>query len=540
MIIRADNKKRRGGVVKYWLKGNKSGRGHSRDELDYREVYLGDYDAFEKSIEILESRQKEEGTDYSNYHHFTISFSKDDLEKLTKEDKANIIKKFIKFHYSGFNEEELIVIAEAHIPKMKFENGKERFEHIHIAVSKLNAVTGMKVSPRVHNMYSDKLHQAYLCKKFGLDIPLIDAPRLNPSMEKAKILSRYKNDEFIPKKTQKSEILKTLKEELKDIKSKEEFLDFFADENIELKQTKKGIYYFELDDGERLNIRGKNFPSVEKNVYGENPEYVDIYSMPFDEMEKRVNELIEARVEYFTKALKTQRERASEKDELVSEKPPEQVNKSLLSKELEEKLTIDYSISPEDFRKKLFEKTSNSIELDFLEEENALMPKTTKKTLKDHKEAIAIEKKSSAAQQKEDNSNERAKSSSLKLLVEKLKQETEPQKVLDYCVKKFDIKKDDYRIVDDNKIETLYRKRNRKLNTMDFFTKEINLPFKEALFELRKLHNPNQISYFDLINRYVQKKSNLIDIQNRETLGRLDIKKDFDCNSSSSIYSLQG
>lgn len=576
MIIRPDPKKRRTGGVEYLEKGRKKDRKHARNEIDERDIYFGDYQEFQAATDYLEEKQIREGTDYSNYHHFTVSFTHEEAAKLTREEKIAIAKEVVKFQWAGFLDEELIKIGENHTPKMKSENNiDERYEHIHIMVSNLNRVTGKKVTPRVHNLYADKLFQTYISRKYGLSIPLLDNARTN-KVFRNEIISRYKNDTFQLKKENKLELRKTFINDLKSIENKEDFLRYFQENQIDVELTKdKKKYFVTLSDGEKFNIRGKGFEHVENVLFNKNLEVYDdgIFQMDLPTLEANVNELIENRTVEFEKRLRTQREKArvnslsNHQNNLESgERPNVRIEKSIDPRKRDNEILYEYvdrELSEREFAENTNDMRTLSVrdmaELSsrtemllqsnkglYIRYEDGEQPNNIVRRAKEsdggdnqekrRREEIIDEndfdlntidrellngeinkpkifKKDSLSflsskpqiikrSELENNisliDNER-KEESLKDLTAFIKDNLKAKEVYEYAAKKYNLFPAKYEVLEEeNKINCLDYKKPKKYNVVDFYTKELNLPFKEAIFELKTIHNENNLSQEEL------------------------------------------
>ena len=129
------------GLPEYLRTGRMHGREFTRDQLDHRLEIAGDLD-------IAESIASTIGGMAEPFDHITISFAETNISPELLEAYT---KDFQDFMLSAFGPGELYFYAEAHIPKIQIYRDKERnkvfrYPHIHIAVPKVNLLTGGRES----------------------------------------------------------------------------------------------------------------------------------------------------------------------------------------------------------------------------------------------------------------------------------------------------------------------------------------------------------------------------------------------------------
>lgn len=227
-----NTKRRRGGLVEYLLHGKKDGEKHTRQDKDLVVPLFGNLNIFDKTIKYLEKEKKYK----DNYNHTVVSFTDDDWEKLTKDKSDeeikdvlnNIVKDIIAHHTSGYEEEEVVAYAEAHLPKhQKNKKGMQRFRHLHIAIARYSVLDDTQMQLAYYNnAFLDETLRNHLCKKYGgLDIPR-DSKKKNS-----------KKQEFINKNIEleekaKSSNMKLRREEwielTKDIKNSDELVNYLV------------------------------------------------------------------------------------------------------------------------------------------------------------------------------------------------------------------------------------------------------------------------------------------------------------------------
>lgn len=159
------------GIGNYLREGNKSGRYHSRDQMDSREVLHGDLELTENIIDSIENKGQE------RYLHVSLSFKEKDLHRDNLEE---ITEEYVKGLMSAYNSEEYNYYAEAHRPKLQniynpsTDTMDERLLHVHVIIPKKNLVSGGRLNPTGRHLsnieYFDAL-QERINQKYGLESP---------------------------------------------------------------------------------------------------------------------------------------------------------------------------------------------------------------------------------------------------------------------------------------------------------------------------------------------------------------------------------
>lgn len=269
------------GLAYYLRHGIKKGEPLTRLERDIPVPLMGSLEAFEAIENWMKGNVKYKG---GNYRHITISFSENDMEKistLSKEEQIkfmqNIIKQVLSFYLPGYTEEEIQAYAEAHYPLTKMNpDGTTKKLHIHLAVPMYSPALGKKMNFRPFNVYEDDRFQEYLNKKYNLDNP---KDFLNPATKEEP--ERVKRRDF-------SLLLKNVKTE-EDI-----FMECLKagvkQEDIKLVETKRNgeinnRYYKVKFMGRTYNLRGKNFEACEAITNPNKKPYVKNVDETFEELE---------------------------------------------------------------------------------------------------------------------------------------------------------------------------------------------------------------------------------------------------------------
>lgn len=181
------------GIVEYLEKGRKSGREHSRDELDERLILAGDLAVTDTVINSIEAKG-------DRYKHITLSFKEDEI---SSEVLHAIVDEFRSFALSAYRDEEINFYAEAHLPRIKsYSNARtgefvERKPHIHIVVPKVNLLSWTQADPFGYYDFSERhlaAFQQHINDKYGLSDPQDNRRAFTATA--AETISRYKGDEF--------------------------------------------------------------------------------------------------------------------------------------------------------------------------------------------------------------------------------------------------------------------------------------------------------------------------------------------------------
>ena len=183
------------GICEYLEDGVKSGREHTRDELDHRLVLDGDMDILKATINNID---RAEGA--QKYLHVTLAFKEDFIDEARLADIANDFKNFA---LAAYEVDEYQFYAEAHLPKIKSLTDQrtneniERKPHIHIVIPETNLKTGKRLDPfgLVDNnkTYIDAF-QEVTNEKYHLQSP---KENIRSNFEGAsEAVSRQKGDQF--------------------------------------------------------------------------------------------------------------------------------------------------------------------------------------------------------------------------------------------------------------------------------------------------------------------------------------------------------
>ncbi len=159
------------GIGDYLREGNKSGRFHSRGQMDSREILHGDLDLTESVIDSIENKKQE------RYLHISLSFKE---KYLTQEKLEEITEEYVEGLMSAYSSDEYNYYAEAHRPKLQSiynpstDTMDDRLLHVHVIIPKKNLVSGGRLNPTGRHLsnieYFDAL-QEKINKKHGLESP---------------------------------------------------------------------------------------------------------------------------------------------------------------------------------------------------------------------------------------------------------------------------------------------------------------------------------------------------------------------------------
>ncbi|QKF93124.1 aminotransferase [Campylobacter sp. CCUG 57310] len=212
------------GITEYLTTGETYYSEYKRDEKDRRVPIMGDLD----SIKMSEESQLDKSNKKYNYYHCSLSFTRDEWERLEAEGKIeDLLKEYIRLQFPNHEIDEMIYYAEAHLPILQSEpyqtrNDKsknasklnEKYEgkmigripHIHLIISMEN----MKYSRQITSggiIYSKnksqiaasaikfkKLVDEILCDKF--DLSYVDQENLDERYKKFKLSLEEKEKEY--------------------------------------------------------------------------------------------------------------------------------------------------------------------------------------------------------------------------------------------------------------------------------------------------------------------------------------------------------
>jgi hypothetical protein len=158
------------GFSEYLRTGRKQGRNQSRDQLDERVVLTGSLDLFERCVDSAAKSG-------DRYLHIVLSFKEDHLDSAAQR---AIVEEFRRFTFCAYQQDEYLMYAESHMPRIKSyldeTTGEliERKPHVHVGIPLVNVVTGGSLNPfglvRHNTEYVDDF-QEYVNYKYGLASP---------------------------------------------------------------------------------------------------------------------------------------------------------------------------------------------------------------------------------------------------------------------------------------------------------------------------------------------------------------------------------
>lgn len=191
------------GIAEYLQEGRTKHSRYTRDEKDQRIPLMGSLEAIKDSQDAQLANPKTKQK--FNYYHASLSFTRDEWEKIEKEGNIQeIINEYIKLNFPNHDRDEMICYAEAHVPIIQSEpyipregedqkskrlnaeyEGKEigRSPHIHLIISFENMKftrsirsAGMIFSKKPSQMIASAIKfksivQDIMSLKFGLDNP---------------------------------------------------------------------------------------------------------------------------------------------------------------------------------------------------------------------------------------------------------------------------------------------------------------------------------------------------------------------------------
>lgn len=159
-----------GGLPAYLRTGRKQDRKKSRDELDDRVILTGDLDLFDRCVNSMSKPG-------DRYLHFVLSFQEDYLDINVQR---AIVSDFKRFSFTAYSEQEYLLYAESHLPRIKSYINEvtgefvERKPHIHVGQPLINMMTGQFLNPFgliAGNIKFIDDFQEYINFKYGLASP---------------------------------------------------------------------------------------------------------------------------------------------------------------------------------------------------------------------------------------------------------------------------------------------------------------------------------------------------------------------------------
>lgn len=191
------------GIAEYLQEGHTKHSRYTRDEKDERVPLMGSLQAIKDSQDAQLANPKTKQK--FNYYHASLSFTREEWEKLQSEGKINeVLEEYIRLNFPNHSRDEMIVYAEGHVPIIQSEpyipregndakskrlneeyTGKEigRSPHIHLIISFENMKftrsvksAGMIFSKKQAQMIASAIKfksivQDIMSLKFGLDNP---------------------------------------------------------------------------------------------------------------------------------------------------------------------------------------------------------------------------------------------------------------------------------------------------------------------------------------------------------------------------------
>lgn len=531
MIARVSRAK--SGLSKYLRDGQRQDSEYSRDQKDQTIPLFGDLDIFEKTEHFLNQHK-----DYSdNYMHITLSFNKEDIRRIEESGKdpldvyRDMVQDYIKHHTSGYDiDDEVIAYAEVHRPKIQEEHGKERLEHIHIGIALYNPLDDTKLRTDFkHSNFFDDTLQEFVNKKHGLTNPREfsrDRQGINADTNTARDRKFYIN-------------------ELKDIGSREELLQYFQDNGINFREVETAKnHYFKIQtpgDKNDINLRGRGFEHLADIAQGKeikanaSRDVQQLGKILTDHYEKRIDQIDRRRSAQSKEAIKGLYEEEGGADRTDTIYPS--YRHKILSKHYGQMIDRNWTgwwidtqnqsgVSFNNYKRNINvvdrgkEVTSNgsgslqervSMMLDIAEakgwdikslditgskEFKKEIQRQIAERIREREEllknpaAIEITRPTSEAEKLAavlaDEKQVQKLSSTVDLAT--IKSELSAATVLQYAADKFKLNTANHELTNDNKINNLNNKQKPK-NVIDFMQKELNLSGQEAIEICRDLYN---------------------------------------------------
>lgn len=237
------------GFVTYLISGERKDSQYTRNEKDNVIPLYGDLTLNEKVEKYLLKNKNYK----HNYLHITLSFSKEDMDKLyglSDEERIEMVKEitmaYINHHTTGYNlKEEVVAYAEIHEPIIKEEKGKERLLHVHIQIMNYNLISDTQLrTPFAKTSYIDNTLETYINRKYNFSNPMDFKIVKGDSLSKM-ALARKAMVEYV--------------KDFQDIESLKNWLET-NHFNYKLTDDETGKYITVLNpSGEDINIRGEGF-----------------------------------------------------------------------------------------------------------------------------------------------------------------------------------------------------------------------------------------------------------------------------------------
>ena len=295
MLIILDSKSRKSGLKDYLKKG-KDGR---RDEKDIRIKLMGDLEDFDEKIQYLNKNFNYK----ENYRNIVISFQ-EDIEEIGEEKLQQIAQDFVRLYMKGYEEEDINVYSEAHIPK---KSGGHLHVHISFLAYSHRLQKRLDLGNHKYRLYELQKIKEYLETKYNLKT--LNKQKI-VDHEKFKENKNYKNYEI------KKQILEDLQYFLKNSSNINfnDMLTYLERKHnakivrISSKKAKKKYITLQLENGQKIRLRGEIF---NKENFKENLKKLknnELYitnnlnnKKNLKEIEQEIERIQKRRVEYINK-----------------------------------------------------------------------------------------------------------------------------------------------------------------------------------------------------------------------------------------------
>ena len=528
------------GISDYLEKGLRKDSQYTRSEKDNVIPIYGNLEIFRQTEQYLNKYKNYK----DNYLHITISYSKKDMQLMSnmsdKEKmamKKDIVMTYIKHHTAGNDmDNEVIAYAEEHEPKIKLdEKGNKRYKHIHLGIALYNPLSDTKLRTTfANNSFIDDTLQAYVNKKYGLSIPR-HHKRVRQGINADTKIARDR---------------KYYIEELKNIKSNSELLQYFKDNNIQYREvkTKRNNYYKIINkDIDDVNLKSTGFEHIHKITldkdfkFSEDKDIKDLkkildtyYKTQIDKIDKRRSKKTKEALKEIYKTVTIDNDEFSlanatfqqkifykhykqfidsdlkgyfvdikddnntkfinkRKNINIEDKGDKIVSHSNDTANLKERVTLMLNVA-EAKEWNLSNLIINGDDKFKAEAERQIAEILRKRAVaeKEKEELIKqeVEKRPTTVTQqlkREANDKQERYKADKDISLTLLKQTLEAQRVLEYARDKYKINVDDYEIVN-NKINILRNKKEKPKNIIDFLQKEIHIQASEAIAICKELY----------------------------------------------------
>jgi len=539
---------RKSGLAKYLRDGLRSDSSYNRLDKDRVIPLYGSLDNLENA-EKYTNKYK----DWSyNYEHITISFSKEDMNRLDllddyKRDEAlkDMATMMIKHRTCGYDiDNEVIAYSEVHQPKIKKEFNKERLEHIHIGISYLNPLNNTKLKTTFYNnSYISDTIDKYIAMKHDITAVIPYRKKTNPNNKWGAIRKKLIND--CKSIFNEDDLIKYLKdnnytfEKRKDkytvlpkgmnvinIRSKKDFPTIEAfmnpkakDNNNYLEELRsksledyKAIlskYYNDrfkmIDDRRSVNTK-EALKDIYKDTKEDNSKDINILSMSYQQkiFYKHYKHLIKDDLRgYYIDIKKDDEVIITNKKKDISivdkgDKVISEYNDNLVDKV---KLMIDVAEAKGWNINTISIEGSEEFKIEVnkqIVERLELVKSTKQKEIQKEIIKTTIQRPTTPTQnlKLEHDNKQQLKDIDKDISMDNLKMSLNANRVLDYAIDKYKLDKEHYEITGDNKINNKNNKQKPK-NVIDFMQKECKLNTKESIDICKDLYINQPININD-------------------------------------------